>query len=158
MRVIGLMFVVGAIVIAACSGGSAGEKPTPSAAPTEPSTQTLRGTMVLKEGAQPGGVGSVIAIGAPCWGIGGYDDMAAGTQVTVRNENDALIAKGALSEGAISPRGPTGTLPDCDFAFTVRDVPNAAFYTIEVSHRGELTYSREEMEALDWEVAFTLGD
>jgi hypothetical protein len=38
------------------------------------------------------------------------------------------------------------------------DVPDGLdFYTVEVSHRGGLTYTHAEMEAADWVVGLTLG-
>ena len=81
--------------------------------------------------------------------------MQEGAQVTVRDETDAVIATGRLSEGKVTE---SGILGDCRFEFIVRDVPEAGFYTIEVSHRGGLTYSAEELDGLSWMVAFTLGD
>ncbi len=138
MRLIGL--IVGAIVIAACSSGG---EPSPTPA------QTLQGTMTLSDGFTKSSFG--LAATRFCEGEGGYDDMREGAQVTVRDGSDELIASGRLAEGEVVTGG-------CEFSFAVQDVPTAAFYTIEVSHRGGLAYSAAEMEAADWDVAFTLGD
>lgn len=43
------------------------------------------------------------------------------------------------------------------FRFTPIAVPAAAFYSVEVSHRGAITYSRADMLASGWTVALTLG-
>jgi len=45
----------------------------------------------------------------------------------------------------------------CRFAFTVTGIPRATFYSVEVSHRGQLTYSFDDMVNKAWQVAVTLG-
>jgi hypothetical protein len=70
-----------------------------------------------------------------CHGAGGYDDIAAGTQVTIKDQAGAIIATGALDGGTWF----SGTKESCGFHFVVSKVPDATFYSIEVSHRGALT-------------------
>jgi hypothetical protein len=38
------------------------------------------------------------------------------------------------------------------------DAEDADFYSVEVSHRGEITYSRDELEAAGWSIDLTLGE
>jgi len=85
-----------------------------------------------------------------CYGTGGYSDITAGLAVTVRSGDGTVIATGNLGTG-------TGGSTYCDFLLAVGDVPKEDFYSIEVGHRGELTYSFDEMVRRDWTVALTLG-
>ncbi len=62
-----------------------------------------------------------------------------------------MIATGSLGVGSRKPLS-------CDFPIVVPNVPKSDFYTIEVGHRGELTYSFAEMVAQNWTVGFTLGN
>jgi hypothetical protein len=85
-----------------------------------------------------------------CIGLGGYDDIMVGARVTVSNQDRTIIGAGALEPIY---------LPDedrCVFTFTI-DVPDATFYSIELGRRGELTYSREEMDKAGWHIDLTLG-
>lgn len=82
---------------------------------------------------------------------GGYSDIGPGTAVEVRNETGETIAAGRLGVGESIGLG-------CNFPIEVHDVPDAKFYRIGVGRRGELSYSKDEIEARDWEVAFQLGD
>ena len=140
-------------IVAGCGGGSS--EPTPTATPTAPPTRALNGTMTLDNGFIPSGSDANAKVGRNCRGEGGYDDIQEGTQVTVRDETDAIIGTGRLSQGKLTASGFFGK---CRFEFTIRDVPEAGFYTIEVSRRGGLTYSAEELDGLSWMVAFTLGN
>ena len=115
--------------------------------------QTVTGSIVLNVGFGPGRDD-----GEPCAGEGGYDDIRPGAEVTVRDRTGAIIATSRLDWGVVE-RIIEGD-PDrfyCRLPFSVPDVPEADFYSIEVSRRGELTFSRDELEALDWQVAFELG-
>lgn len=89
--------------------------------------------------------------GGGCEGSGGYSDIGAGTDVTVRDEDGALLATTSLGMGEEDE-------PLCTFEFTLEDVPEAKFYAFEVADRGELSYSYEEMEDNDWTFGATLGD
>ncbi len=95
-------------------------------------------------------------MGAECEGREGYDDISVGAPVTVTNESGTTIATARLSQGEIVDTYRASVIT-CEWSFAIEDVPDAEFYDIEVSHRGTLTYSREEMEKMEWEVAFELG-
>ena len=81
---------------------------------------------------------------------GGYDDIRAGTQVTVTDEGGTLIGTGQLTGGRLS-------LSACRFTYRITDLPEARFYKIEVSHRGGVTHSFSELTSQDWRVASKLG-
>lgn len=84
-------------------------------------------------------VSSYSTTSASCSTYGGYNDIAEGASVTVRDASDAIVGIGSLSAG-------TSSSGSCVFAFTVPDVPESAFYSIEVSKRGALTYSADDVE------------
>lgn len=78
-------------------------------------------------------------LNARCFGKNGYDDIHEGAQVVVTDSTGATVAVGKLGRGEYT--GGTCTLP-----FTIDGVPEGSdFYGIEVAHRGELTYSRDDL-------------
>jgi hypothetical protein len=89
-------------------------------------------------------------LGHYCSGENGYDDIADGTEVQIANQAGTILATGVL-------RGGTGNLDSCDFTFSVPGVPTASFYQIEVSHRGNVTFSKAQLERNHWEADLTLG-
>ena len=111
------------------------------------SGNTITGSLVLtnEEGYDEG-----YGASSGCSGSGGYDDIDFGTEVVVRDGDGQLLATSMLESGEDDLLG-------CTFPFEVTDVPNADFYSIEVSHRGDLSYSHSEMEANGWVVGFELG-
>jgi hypothetical protein len=123
-----LLLIVGIGLLSACGGHS------------------LQGSIALHS---IGTFGSK-SIGENCFGTGGYNDLAAGAQVTIRDETGKVLATGHLDEGK------TKSASECDFAFNL-DVPDAKFYQVEVSHRGQVTYSADDLEKAGWRVQLTLG-
>ncbi len=106
------------------------------------STHQLRGTLLLFDSD---------TVENDCVGTGGYNDISAGAAVTVRNGSGDTLATGQLGNGeAIQGVG-------CTYKF-VTEVPDSEFYRVEVTHRGELEYSKAEMEQQDWKVEATLGE
>jgi hypothetical protein len=104
--------------------------------------QTITGTFGLFDPEVP----------SSCIGSGGYDDIRDGTSVTVRSETGETLATGRLGAGEyIDGVG-------CTYPITVEGVGDAEFYRVEVSHRGEVEYSRSELEANDWSVDVSLGE
>lgn len=43
------------------------------------------------------------------------------------------------------------------FDFEIADVPDADFYTIEAASRGEVPFSREDLEQAGWVASMSLG-
>lgn len=97
------------------------------------------------------GLGSADRIGQGCSGTGGYDDIQAGTSVVVSDENGKVLATGHLDAGKIS------ALETCRFTFDLNGVPDASFYQVEVSHRGKVTFSSDDLSKKGWQVDLTLG-
>jgi hypothetical protein len=88
--------------------------------------------------------------GSSCSGEDGFSDIDDGANVQVENEKSTVIATGALSGGIVSG-------DDCVFTLEVDGVPRASFYRVSVTHRGEISYSRSEMQSRGWRVSLTLG-
>ena len=82
----------------------------------------------------------------------GYDDVFTGTQVTVKDGAGKILGTGDLDYDETSPGN---TESHCEFVFDFT-VSSAAFYEIEVAHRGSLTYSAEELS--EGPLRFSLGD
>lgn len=111
-------------------------------------SQTLHGSLTLTTSD------GVSRSGTACSGSGGYADLTAGAPVTVRNESGAIIATGALDAGTSDSTYPTVV---CHFTYTISNVPDAKFYSVEVSHRGGLTYSKDQLNANGWKLDATIG-
>lgn len=105
---------------------------------------TLSGLDVLN--GTPG-----LKVGADCYGAGGYDDIHEGTSVSVANQDGKIIATGQLGAGSIV------AFHTCSLPFTVKDVPDAKFFKVTISHRGELVYSKDELSGKGWVVEASLG-
>lgn len=86
-----------------------------------------------------------------CQGSGGYDDIQKGTQVTVRNGSNNIIAVSELGQGTSSDGS------SCTFNYSIEAVPRTSVYQIEISHRGGLTYSRAELVKRNFTIDTTLG-
>ena len=138
----------------ACGIGGSGQKATPT-----PSTHTLHGTISVTGDEHY----YRWSLGEPCSGSGGFDDMAAGTQVVINDGSGSTIATGHLNEGTgANPYIDVGGTPDpeivdtCLFSFDVEGIRDSDFYSVEVSHRGAMTYSKAEMESNGWTLALSL--
>jgi hypothetical protein len=128
--VIGVAFAL--TVLAGCGGAS---------------KHTITGHMVLSgSDAQ-----LRLPVGSACDGRGGYSDIDAGTPVSIANDAGKLIATGHLDAGSV-----VASLT-CSFPFTIKGVPDSAFYRVTISHRGELSYSKAELSGKGWKVEATLG-
>lgn len=79
---------------------------------------------------------------------GGYRDIAAGTRVVVQDGAGNVLATSALTGGRVNMQG-------CTFSFRLQ-VPDSEFYQVLVSHRGTLTYSREELQRKGWRISAKL--
>jgi hypothetical protein len=117
----------------ACGGGS----------------HTLHGSLTLTSSS------GISRSGSNCSGTGGYSDLTEGAAVTVKNESGTVIATGSLDEGVSDAIYPTVV---CHFSFTIPNVPDAKFYSVEVTHRGALTYSADHLKSDGWKVDASIGD
>ena len=141
--------------LAGCGQASA-ELPGSATKTAAPTTVDVSGTFTLITGAD-----SILADytdpGTPCEGGGGYSDIAAGAPATLTDEVNTVLAAETLGSGELLPD--PGLVLGCQFKITFTDVPmDRNFYSVDVANRGELTYSRDEMEKMDWEVSLSIGD
>jgi hypothetical protein len=152
--------VLAAALTGACSAVTGGGK------------QTLTGTLALND------LESLRGSMASCYGTGGYDDITAGAQVTIKNGSGTVLAVTSLGTGQgfsyadeinklDSSRGATTTTADhpslnatlwaCHFNWTASVPANEPFYTVTISHRGDLTFAKTDLAQQQWHVDSTLG-
>lgn len=127
-----------ALVLTACGGTAATPEPTEAG-------QDITGTFALH--AQSG------QFSGACEGTGGYSDIAAGMNITLEDGEGNVLGTSRFSNGQASEDRQL-----CEFTFGFEDVPNADFYVLNAGDRGEQTYSRADMEAMDWDVALEIGN
>jgi hypothetical protein len=111
--------------------------------------RALFADVVLKDGSRE-------PEGRRCAGTGGYADIRFGADVTVTDASGRVIGTGTLVQGIRVKRGSATT--DCLFRFGIRDLPTTDFYGIEVSDRGIVTYSLDELNDANWDVDLTIGN
>jgi hypothetical protein len=85
-----------------------------------------------------------------CVALGGFDDIATGAQITVRDESGTIIGVGELEPIYLVDQD------RCVFTFTV-DVPSATFYTVEMGRRGSISYSRDELDEANWQLYLSIN-
>ncbi|MEA2576491.1 MAG: hypothetical protein QOD78_79 [Chloroflexota bacterium] len=85
-----------------------------------------------------------------CSGNGGYSDIRPGANVVLRDGDGKLLSTGALGAGV-------GSGSQCVLDFSLPEVPEVSFYTIEVGKRGNLSYSLADMKSMGWAIDLTLG-
>ena len=157
---VGVALLIGAVLAGTAIGvifgvdfsGDESKNESPEVLEVLESTRTLTGSLTLTKGTWE--------VGERCVGDDGYSDIRQGAQVVIRGPDGTIVATGRLRNGeaiSVSIAG-LSLAPDCEFPFSVASVPDEDFYSIEVSHRGEITYSRDDLEALNWELDLSLGD
>lgn len=135
-----------ALIVAACAACA-----TPGA------SRTINGTFQLHQ------TDSVARVtGSPdCQGTGAYSDIRTGAPVIVKDDAGKIIGTGVLTALPAATNGngqPEATeFLYCRYTFVVAGLPDSPFYSIEVSHRGAITKSREALAAVGWTVDLTLG-
>lgn len=127
-----------------------------SAAPPTPVTHDLSGTLTLRNGDR------VYQSATGCQGTGGYADIDQTLQVVVKSDAGAIIGTSALTSRRppqTSDVNVTATNNrSCFFDFTVKALPVAAFYSVEVGRRGAVTYSKADLEAAGWKIETNIGN
>ena len=112
------------------------------------STHTITGDMTLVDLDEF----LLLDDGDSCSGSGGYGDIDAGTTVNVKDQSGTLIGSGSLGPGKARSK-----LSACVFPFEIEGVKDAKFFQVEVSRRGGLSYSKADMEGMNWTVHASLG-
>jgi hypothetical protein len=100
-------------------------------------TVTASGTFVLFDSA---GVDAISSDGASCEGTQGYSDIGHDTPVVVKNGKGEILATTSLGQG-------TGTTANCTFSFSFPATDGQDRYVVSVGHRGEFSYSFEQLQA-----------
>ena len=90
--------------------------------------------------------------GDQCSGRNSFTDLKGQLQVILLDGSGNTIATGQTEYGAYKRFGET-----CVFAFTLNNVPDSDFYEIQVGRRQGPTFTREELESLNWEMVLTIG-
>ena len=108
---------------------------------------TVDGTLTLGDFTKFGNMKA----GDSCEGTGGYDDINRSTQVVAKDGND-ILAITSLGAGSADSTG------NCLYSFTLNNIDKKDFYSFEVSHRGVLNFSYDELKDQDYKVDFTLGE
>lgn len=127
--------------------------------------------------------GSIEGSWDDCEGTGGYGDFGAGMRLSVKGSDGEVVGSGDvtnvdesmmdtlsemndksgwLSDGPESPEDIEELLRDgegfmCVLYFEA-DIKDSDFYAIELGSRGDLSYSREDLEENGFTVSFSLGD
>lgn len=155
MRAIATVAAIAAVGL--LSGCGTDEAKVPASSPAF----TISGTITLSAAISTG-TSTITQIGNPCTPDAGYEDIAPGAQVTTKNGTGKVLALGILGAARVSellanPNDEGAPWPyRCTLPFTVTGVPGGEeFYSIEVSHRGEVRYTRGDLDKL---VQLSLGD
>ena len=137
-----LLVLLGLVIVAGC-GGEKEEAPAATTITVE--RYNLSGSLELtdKEGITEAPDGG-------CQGSSGYDDIRFGTDVVVSDPSNRVIGTSRLGEG-------NWTGDHCIFRYVVSNLPRVDFHKVEVSHRGQLTYSHQELVNNNWTVEGELG-
>jgi hypothetical protein len=123
---------------------------TTPAAPPPAATFTMRGSIDLQNGLK----NIVLLPGNSCIGRGGYSDLTAGSEVTVKNTTGQVVATGALATGTLDGSTSTATF-GCALTFEVRDVPDGlSSYSLTVTHRGTQVFPNGQAHGF---VRLTIG-
>jgi hypothetical protein len=162
LGLLALCAVLAAVVIMPRLGGAASpsasavvaatpQTPSPTIARTPtptPATHLVMVDLVLSDSAK---TPSIAVSGGECYGKGGYSDLKAGGSVILRDEKGTILGSTTLSIGM-------GSAHECRFIMSMPDVTDsAAFYVIEVTHRGQISKSHAEMASDYWVFELTIG-
>jgi len=149
MKMLAAAFAATALLVTGCGGSHPAAVGAPTSSPT-PTTFQLTGTITVEASTRSEGTD-----GGDCYASDGYSDIKDGAQVTVKDGAGAVISLGNLDPGHTVEGNGTFAFK-CIFGFTVASVPEGKdFYVVEVSHRGELRYTRADLSAA---LALSLGD
>ena len=92
---------------------------------------------------------------APCYGIGGYDDIRGGLDVVLQSEDSyEIVGHGRLWTGMYKGIDSVSTGP-CLFPFRITGVPAVDFYYLELGSyggRGRIVLSLSDLVRQNWVV------
>jgi hypothetical protein len=143
----GRRVAIGFLVFAAVFGGAFGGA---KALMAKEETHVINGEFTLID--TDSDYRSISSSGQNCLGTRGYDDIRAGAQVLIKDGDGKPLSTTQLGFG-----NTLGT-SRCVFTFSTDELPKRDFYVLEVSHRGELTFSYDDLVSKNWEVSTSLGN
>jgi hypothetical protein len=127
--------------------GSASPVASPVASPASSlETYTIQGAISLQ-----GADYFITSEDGSCAGTRGFEDHTVGTPVTVRDGAGTVIATGQIGQSKPFPDD-----QECMFFFSVLNVPYSEVYVIQISFRGPLTYTFDELELTNWYLRLTI--
>jgi hypothetical protein len=136
----------------------------PPTTTTQPSSVTMAGSLTLT-GLSSHYIGQDVDMIVTndltaCVGHGGFDDIGPSAQVTVSDQNGTLVGTSSLDDPQyveVEPMEFEIGIGQCIFTFMVEVPGDKTFYSVEVAHRGGVTFSREDLERSGWWVELSLG-
>lgn len=133
----GKVLVLLAVGIVACGGGS--------------SSHTIRGALELAGRCPSTRVdeGDPVLLRDGANKTIGTGELAAGT--------DSSFLEGLSVKERRAFVGLAEESKTCVYKFRITDVPDAAFYSVEVGDTGKVTYPKAKLEKHDWKVGLTLS-
>ncbi len=90
--------------------------------------------------------------GLECAGTGQFNDVRPGAEVVVSNDSGRVLARAGL----VVVRG-TPKPPQCDYRFSIDELPAASSYSFRLGARDLGRFSRADLAARSWQVRFAIG-
>lgn len=122
---------------------------SPANMPFAHHTVTVRGTLELAVGDDPEVPSFMTEPDDPytCHGVGGYSDITPEATIVIHDPDGKVIATSELGTGESTgfDGGPVPAI--CRFTIWVTKVPEQKFYGVEVSHRGTVQFTEEQVRA-----------
>jgi len=139
------------VLLVGCGEGASSEPDEAEDSPTTPAAITVTGTMLV-----PPPLFSE-ELFAPCTSREGYEDIAAGSQVVISDQDGRTVGIGSLDAGVLQPGKVLPELYRCEYSFTVIAEPGGDFYAIAIGgpQRGSVEFTAEQLTA---PVELSLGD
>lgn len=132
-----------AVTILATAGCGSTNPPSTTGPTGGPGTFNVSGTLTLRGGSDGQFNGDV------CNGTDGFEDIATGAQIIVRDASGKQVGLGDLGIGFFHGK-PNGPLANCRFDFVVQRVAESGtgIYSIQVANRGQFSFKRADSESL----------
>jgi len=135
--------IIVATVALLALAGCGSSKPKPASV-TKPATFQVDGILQLHDSIHYPSSDA----GRPCDASlsNGYNDIVNGAQVVVYDAAGKILASGELYGGTITPGD--AAFGWCQFRFVVPGVSGDGPYSIEVTHRGKIVFTKDQADNL----------
>lgn len=132
--------VVAIALVSACSSAAPNDDASPSGASSQSGITATGFIAVRSKGLDA----EERFDGGPCTALSGYEDIAQGADVVVRDSEGKTVALGALRGGSLT--GVEQVDIFCRFGFAIPDIPaGQGFYTFEVGNREPKQLTESEL-------------